>query len=319
MNSISNNQECIIVTHSTRAHLGLVVAIILWGSSFIALKVVVNDMPAMIVVFLRMLVASVTFLVLWVWFRPKISYQAGDWKYFLGMAIFEPCLYFLFEAKALQYTSAGQAGMVTALLPLMVAVAAFLLFKERNTIKQWLGFMVALAGVLWMSLSTVDSDQAPNALLGNFLEFMAMVTAVGYTLFVKHLVTRYNPFVVTAVQSFAGAIFFFPLAMMSDWPAQISFSSIANIVYLGLVITLGAYGLYNFALQHLKTSTAAIYINFLPVTTLIFSMMLLNEQLVMQQWLAIGVIFVGVWLSREPKHSGKKDAPEDGIPPAVTG
>jgi drug/metabolite transporter (DMT)-like permease len=297
-----------------RAHLALLVSMTLWGSSFIALKIAVTDMPPMIVVFLRMLVGTVAFLVLAIWLRPKISYQAGDWKYLLGMALFEPCLYFLFEAKALQYTSAGQAGMVTALLPLMVAVAAFFIFKERNTKKQWLGFLIALGGVLWMSLKANESDQASNALLGNFLEFIAMVMAVGYTLLIKQLVQRYNAFVLTAMQSTVGTIFFFPLAYGSQWPEQVSLSSVGIIVYLGLVITLGAYGLYNYSLQYVKTATAAGYVNLLPVTSLLFSMLLLGERLVLQQWLAIGVIFIGVYFSREPKSFTVKE-----IPPAVTG
>lgn len=302
------------MSDTLRAHVSLLVAMTLWGSSFIALKIAVTDMPPMIVVFLRMLVASVTFIVLAIWLRPRIQYQQGDWKYLLGMAFFEPCLYFLFEAKALQYTSAGQAGMVTSLLPLMVAVAAFFIFKERNTIKQWLGFLIALGGVLWMSLSTQESDQASNALLGNFLELMAMATAVGYTLLVKHLVQRYNAFVLTALQSFMGAIFFLPWALMSDWPTQVALSTVGMIVYLGLVVTLGAYGLYNYSLQFVKTATAAGYVNLLPVTTLLFSMLLLGERLVIQQWLAIIIIFIGVYFSREPKVLKDKD-----IPPAVTG
>jgi drug/metabolite transporter (DMT)-like permease len=302
------------MSNTLRAHFALLIAMILWGSSFIALKIAVTDMPPMIVVFLRMLVGSIAFLVLAIWLRPRIQYQTGDWKYLLGMAFFEPCLYFLFEAKALQYTSAGQAGMVTALLPLMVAVAAFFIFKERNTVKQWFGFLIALSGVLWMSLTTEESDQASNALLGNFLELMAMVTAVGYTLLVKHLVQRYNAFVLTAMQSFMGAIFFFPLALMSDWPEQVALSSVGMIVYLGLVVTLGAYGLYNYSLKFVKTATAAAYVNLLPVMALLFSMLFLGERLVMVQWLAIGVIFIGVYFSREPKNIVNKE-----IPPAVTG
>jgi len=302
------------MSNIVRAHLALLVSMTLWGSSFIALKIAVTDMPPMIVVFLRMLVGSLAFLVLAIWLRPKITYQRGDWKYLFGMALFEPCLYFLFEAKALQYTSAGQAGMVTALLPLMVAVSAFLIFKERNTKKQWFGFLIALAGVLWMSLKAGESDQAPNALLGNFLEFIAMIMAVGYTLLIKHLVQRYNAFVLTAIQSLVGAVFFFPLAYFSQWPEQVSLSSISMIVYLGLVITLGAYGLYNYSLQYVKTATAAGYVNLLPVMSLLFSMLLLGERLVFQQWLAIVVIFIGVYLSREPKTVIEKE-----IPPAVTG
>lgn len=297
-----------------QAHLALILAMTLWGSSFIALKIAVNEMAPMVVVFLRMAIGSTAFLVVWPWLRKSFNYQQGDWKYLLGMALFEPCLYFLFEAQALRFTSAGQAGMVTSMLPLMVAAAAFFFLGERNSLKQWLGFLIAVAGVIWMTLTGEDSAQAPNALLGNFLEFMAMCTAVGYTLLVKHLVKRYPAFILTALQSFIGVIFFFPLALASEWPTQVSLVTISTIVYLGLVITLGAYGLYNFSLAHVKASTAAGYANLLPAMSLIFSMMLLGERLTSTQWIAIAVIFVGVLLSQERKPIIPKE-----VPPSVTG
>ena len=297
-----------------RANLALLLAMALWGSSFIALKVAVNEMAPMIVVFLRMSIGATAFLVMWPWLRHGLRYQTGDWKYLVGMALFEPCLYFIFEAQALRYTSAGQAGMVTSMLPLMVAIAAYFFLGERNTVKQWIGFVVAVSGVVWMTLTGEDSQQAPNAILGNFLEFMAMVTAVGYTLLVKHLIKRYSAFILTALQSFAGAIFFFPLAMASDWPTQVSLASVAILVYLGLVITLGAYGLYNYSLGYVKASTAAGYANLLPVFSLLFSMLLLGERLTTSQWIAVGIVFFGVYLSQERKPSLPKE-----IPPGVTG
>ncbi|MDX1344109.1 MAG: DMT family transporter [Reinekea sp.] len=297
-----------------RAHLALLLAMLLWGSSFIALKVAVNEMSPMVVVFVRMAIGATAFLVVWPWLRHGFNYQPGDWKFLLGMAFFEPCLYFLFESQALLYTSAGQAGMVTSMLPLMVAIAAFFFLGERNTLKQWVGFGVAVAGVLWMSLTGEDSAQAPNALLGNFLEFMAMVTAVGYTLLVKHLTKRYSAFVLTALQSFVGTVFFLPLALMSEWPAQISLLSVGTLIYLGLVITLGAYGLYNYSLAHVKASTAAGYTNLLPAFSLLFSMLLLGERLTLSQWIAVAIVFIGVYLSQERRPTIPKE-----VPPGVTG
>jgi len=230
------------------------------------------------------------------------------------MVLFEPCLYFIFESQALLYTSAGQAGMVTSMLPLMVAAAAFFLLGERNSLRQWSGFIIAVAGVIWMTLTGENSEQAPNAILGNFLEFLAMVTAVGYTLLIKHLVKRYSAFVLTALQSFAGAIFFLPLALSSSWPEQISTSLVAILIYLGLVVTIGAYGMYNYSLTHLKASTASAYANLLPVLTLLFSMVLLGERLTSTQWIAIGVVIVGVILSQERQPKFPKE-----IPPGITG
>ena len=289
-----------------RSHLALLLAMLLWGSSFIALKLAVNDLSPMIVIFMRMAIGAVAFLTVWPWLRHGFVYQVGDWKYLLGMALFEPCLYFIFEAQALRYTSAGQAGMITAMLPLMVAIAAFFILKERSGWRQWLGFGIAVIGVIWMTLTGEDSEQAPNAL--------AMVSAVGYTLLVKHLTRRYSAFLLTALQSFVGTLFFFPLALASPWPEQISLSTFGLLIYLGLIITLGAYGLYNYSLTHLKATVAAGYTNLLPVFTLLFSMLLLGERLVLSQWLAIGLVFVGVFLSQDRSH---RFPPE--VPPPVTG
>ncbi len=297
-----------------RSHIALLIAMLLWGSSFIALKVAVTELAPMVVVFIRMAIGATAFLVMWPWLRHGINYQAGDWKFLMGMALFEPCLYFMFEAQALQYTSAGQAGMVTSMLPLMVAVTAFFFLGERSSLRQWIGFFIAVSGVIWMTVTGEDSAQAPNAALGNFLEFLAMCMAVGYTLLVKHLISRYSAFVLTALQSFVGTLFFLPLALLSDWPAHISISTLGILLYLGLVVTLGAYGLYNYSMSYVKATTAAGYSNLLPVFSLIFSMLLLGERLVMSQWIAIAIVSIGVGLSQErkPKVSKKK-------PPAVTG
>ncbi|MGX9415972.1 DMT family transporter [Vibrio sp. WJH972] len=291
-----------------KAHLAVFAAVVIWATSFIALKVAVSEVAPMIVIFSRMVLGSLTFLIIWKWINHKIDYQAGDWKLLVGMALFEPCFYFIFEAQAMRYTSAGQAGMVTAMLPLMVAVAAYFLLKERNTPRQWVGLLIAVLGVVWMTLSGTESEQAPNPILGNLLEFGAMVMAVGYTLLIKHLTQRYSAFFLTALQSFAGTIFFLPLALASDWPSQVSSNAVGSIIYLGLIVSLGGYGLYNYSLSYIKASTSAGYVSLLPAFTLIFSMLLLGERLGTIQWITIGVIFFGVILSQERTPSEPKES-----------
>ncbi|MDU1797946.1 MAG: DMT family transporter, partial [Pseudomonas aeruginosa] len=97
----------------------LILAMALWGSSYVVLKVAFRELPPLWVIFGRMALGSLVFLVAWRW-RGRIDYRPGDWKYLLGLAVCEPCLYFLCESFALQYTSAAQVGMITALLPLLV-------------------------------------------------------------------------------------------------------------------------------------------------------------------------------------------------------
>lgn len=312
-----------IQNNQLRAHSALVLAMLIWGSTFMAMKVVITDIAPMVVIFLRMIIGSMVFILVWRWIRHNIEYRQGDWKYLAVMALFEPCLYFIFEGLALKYTSAGQAGMVTAMLPLMVAVGAFIFLKERISKRQSAGFLLAMAGVVWMTLGSVQNEHASNSLLGNFLEFMAMVCAMGYTLMMKHLTERYPAIFLTAIQSFIGAFFFLPLALGSEWPASISIEQWGILLYLGVIVTIGGYGLFNYSLTYVKATVAVAYINLLPAISLIYAMVFLGERMNLEQWIAVAVIFSGVYLSRGgapeavSEEQDNADKVKDDVNPAV--
>ncbi|MGU1949393.1 DMT family transporter [Pseudomonas aeruginosa] len=296
----------------------LILAMALWGSSYVVLKVAFRELPPLWVIFGRMALGSLVFLVAWRW-RGRIDYRPGDWKYLLGLAVCEPCLYFLCESFALQYTSAAQAGMITALLPLLVAVGAWLLLHERIGRMTWIGFGLAVLGSIWLSLAGEPDLHAPQPLLGNFFELLAMLCATGYTLLLKHLSARYSAFALTAMQAFVGTLFFLPLALAcadlpslpsalgwlgrsalarADLPSQPSALGIQAVVYLGVVVTVGAYGLYNFGVGRLPASQASGFINLIPVFTLVFAALFLGETLNGPQMLAAGLVFIGVAISQ---------------------
>ncbi|MEO4048729.1 DMT family transporter [Pseudomonas sp. CAU 1711] len=276
----------------------LVLAMALWGSSFIALKFAFAELPTMWVICARMALGSLVFLLAWRW-RGRLDYRPGDWRYLLAMAACEPCLYFIFEALALQHTSAAQAGMITALLPLLVAVGASLFLRERVALSTWAGFLLAVCGALWLSLVGEADAGAPAPLLGNFYELLAMLCATGYTLLLKLLCERYSPFILTAMQAFVGALFFLPLALAGQsLPSEFGVLGVGAVIYLGLVVTVGAYGLYIFGVSRLPASQASAFTNLIPVFTLIFAALLLGERLAPAQYAAAALVFAGVALSQ---------------------
>ena len=273
-------------------------AMALWGSSFVALKIAFAEISPMWVICGRMVLGSLVFIVAWRW-RGRLEYRAGDWKYLLGLAVCEPCLYFIFEALALQNTSASQAGMITALMPLLVAVGAYLFLRERINRMSLAGFLIAVAGAVWLSLAGAADEHAPNPLLGNFFEFLAMLCAMGYTLILKHLSQRYSAFLMTAMQAFVGAPFFLVLAWsMEPVPTAISAQGWAAVIYLGVLVTVGAYGLFNFAVSRLPASQASAFINLIPLFTLLIAVLMLGESLNGEQIGAAIVVFTGVALSQ---------------------
>jgi drug/metabolite transporter (DMT)-like permease len=279
------------------------VATCLWGSSFVALKAAIDVYPPAFVIFFRMLITLIVCLCLWRWIK-RFNYQKGDWKWLLVMSLAEPCLYFLFEGHALQYTSASQAGVIVSCLPLLVAVLAFFLIQEKLSKQIVVGFSLCITGSVLLSLLSPQTDHAPNALLGNTFEFLAMACASVYVVSTKHLLYRYSALSLIALQGFAGTIFFAPFLFFIEWPQQHDFNALMNIVYLGTAVTLGAYATYNYALARTSVLMAAAYSNLVPIFALLLSAVLLNEVLTFWQWLSIFIVFTGILVSQS--HSSVK-------------
>jgi len=279
--------------------ISLIFAMFIWGSSFIALKSAMQDLGEYSVIFFRMLVASLCFIYFIKDFL-KYKFTSNDIKLIILLAIFEPCLYFIFEAKALLLTSASQAGMITSLMPILTAMAAGYFLKEIITKQLIFGSLIATVGAIWLSLQATTTLSAPNPILGNFLEFCAMICAAGYTIVARYLADKFSALFITAVQAFIGTIFFFPLFLFEYFTIGLNFTNdvIGYILYLGIIVTLAGYGLYNYALTKIDASKASMFIYLIPIFTLLLAFKILDETLSLTEFIACGIILLGVIISQ---------------------
>jgi len=280
--------------------IALVGAMVLWASSFIALKYAFMSYDPMVVIFARMAIALLFVLLFFSRTFRGLDITRSDAKYLSLMALFEPCLYFIFEAEALTYTTASQAGMITALLPVMVAVGAWFWIGEKITRRIIVGGLLAFSGAVWLSLWGEASTYAPDPLYGNFMEFLAMVMAVGYTLTLKHLSKRFKPLFLTAFQALIGSLFFVPFLLLESvkLPTEFPAAPSLAVLYLGVAVSFGAYGLYNYGVSSIPASEASLYINLIPVFAVILAYVLLDEKFGWNEVLGGSVILLGVWIAQ---------------------
>jgi drug/metabolite transporter (DMT)-like permease len=284
----------------------LLTAMFLWGSSFVAMKFAMASLHPLLVVWARMVIASICFLP----FLPSFSRLAIGRRHLLpllALGICEPCLYFLFETAALKLTSASQASLITTMLPLLVAVAAGIFLGERISARIVTGLLVAAAGAVWLSLAAAVSEHAPNPVLGNFLEFLAMVTATGYIILLKKLSADLPPLFLTAMQSFIGAVFFLlvVLIMGTPIPTNLDMEVIFSLVYLGVFVSVGAYSLYNFGVSRVPANQAAAFINMIPLWAVLLGVLLLGERFTLWQFAAGALIFIGVMITQDLKSASR--------------
>ncbi len=293
-----------ITSHGRLAAIAsLMAAMILWSTSFVVIKAAITSLDPFVLVFGRMLVASICFLPVWIVNRRQWRLVPGSLACLAFMSICEPCLYFICEVKALVYTTASQAGMITAMLPVMVALGAYLFLQERLTNRTILGFVLAIGGAFWLSAVSRATDTAPSPVLGNFLEFLAMICATGYILAAKRLSSHYgySPWFLTAIQAFVGCVFYLPLLWLPSTlvPHSLDWPQLLAVIYLGAFVTIGAYGCYNFGISRVPVSQASIFINLIPVFTLIMGWIFLHERFTPYQYAAAILIFAGIYLGQE--------------------
>ena len=279
--------------------LAMIAITLLWGGSFTMIKLALAHYHVFVVTFSRMIIAAALFALCWRKLR-RVRVLRCDIPPMLGMILCEPCLFFTFEAYALYNTTASQAGMIVALTPMIIAVAAFLLLKERPGPLVWIGFAVAIAGVMILSYDATASAEAPNPILGNFLEGLAMAAAAGFVICLKKLKGSYPPIFLAATQAFGGCIFFlFTLLLPGvSWPDTWPLAPTLAIGYLGVLITFLGISLYNYGLSGLPATRSAGLLNLVSVSAVIFGVIFLDERLTALQWAACGLVLLGVFISR---------------------
>lgn len=296
---------------NARALAYLAGAVLFWGTSFAVTKSAYAALPPMTVVWLRMTIATIAFLPL-LRLVKKPDYQPGDWKWLGLAALFLPCAYFLLEGFALRFTTSSQAGVVSAVMPLIVAVSGWVVLRERPAQRTAIAVVISILGVAALSLGGTTQASAPNPMLGNLLEFGAMFAAAGATLTISRLSSRYDPLLITGLQMAAGCVFFAPLALASgpiDWVA-VPAAAWAAVAYLGVACGLAAFGLYNSGLRLLPAARAALTINLVPAVALVSGWLALGETM---SWLQVAacVLIVGAVVYAEARpavHMGKTEA-----------
>lgn len=280
--------------------LAVVGAVLLWGASFSSMRIALVDLHPMSVMWLRMIIALACILPLYRTVSLS-AYRKGDWKLLLAAVIFQPCLYFWLESAALSLTSSAQAGIISASVPLLVAVAAWMILKEPLSTRVVAGLLLSVAGVAVLTLAGQATESAPSPLLGNSMEFLAMVCAAANMIIIRILGRRYDAWTLTVMQVVTGCLFFSPgIAHLMDVPAgTFEPDLILILVFLGAGVTLGAFSLYNWAITRMPASTASAHINLIPLVAVGCGFVFLGETMNLVQMAAACVVLFSVLMTQK--------------------
>lgn len=275
-----------VVSEDFLTYTALIFAILFWGLSFVAIKIVLTSFAPFVYVFLRFSLASCFFL-LYMLRRgfPSLSFKFH--KKLILIALFEPGLYFTFETIGLTYTTASKASIIIAMIPVVVMIVAHFTLGERISRKHLFGILLSFVGIIILVAGDPHfSWSLHGSFGGDLLIFAAVISTAFYMILVRDLGQSIPSFEITSFQILYGTLFFTPFFIIqlpqTQW-SEISLESIAAILFLTIFATIGGFLCYNYVLSKISASRAAVFQNGTPVVTAVAAWIVLGESLTLLQ------------------------------------
>jgi drug/metabolite transporter (DMT)-like permease len=278
----------------------VILAEIFWGFTFVVFKYANVSFRPISIVFFRLSVSIFFLFGFALLFKRLNRIRRKDQKWLLLLALMEPFFYFLGEAYGLTRVTATTGAIIISTIPLIIPFASFYLFKERLTPMNYLGLVISFGGVLLVVLNRSGGLVADWK--GVLLMFMAVFSAVGYTMVVKKLADDYTPITITAYQGLYGLVMFIPLFLIIELPhldfSLVNTSSLLAVGYLGVFGSGICFILITIGIRELGAARANIFGNLIPVVTAIVSFFLLKESMPLLKILGIFIVILGLFLSQ---------------------
>ena len=248
---------------------------IMWATSFPIIKIALESLSAGHLTLLRHVLASLSFLLLMLVKQNRLLPPKKDIPIFMGLGLLGYTIYHTTLNFGEINVSAGTASLIIASAPAFSTIIAYFLLKDKLRALAWLGVLVSFVGVTLIILGENNSFSINGYAL---LVLLAALSSSFYTVLQKPLFTRYSAIEVTAYATWAGTIpmFLFSSGLFTALQ-DVNFSSIAAVIYLGVVPSAIAYTLFAYAVANAKVSRVSSFMYLIPVLSLLFSWLLLSE------------------------------------------
>jgi drug/metabolite transporter (DMT)-like permease len=279
-------------------YLLLILAVSFWSGNFIVGRAVRGDIPPFALAFWRWAVASLLIG------APALASLKQDWALIrrhwpilmllaaTGVAAFNTLVY-----TGLQYTVAINAFLLQAMMPLLIVVFSYLLFRTPVHQRLAWGTMLCLAGAVTI---IVRGDPAVIAALsfnpGDLLVFLAVAAYAAYSVLLRKR-PPIHPLSFVAVTFALGTLMLLPLYLWETYtvrPISLNRVTLVSIAYVGIFPSIISYLCYNRGVERLGATRAGLFLYLMPIFGSALAVFFLGESFHWFHWAGLLFIVAGL-------------------------
>ena len=280
----------------------LTLAMLCWAGNWVVGRAIHEQIPPFTLNFWRWAAALLLILpVSWPWLREQWPLLVRHWKWVLPMGAIASAIFHSMVYLGLQSTTALNGALIIALVPVVVVMIAAAILGDRIRLRQGLGILVSLAGVVVVIVRGELSVLRTLSFNPGDLWILAAVPAWSlYTVLLKRWPAGLHRLSFLAAMALIGVVLQFPFYAWESATGRhllVTPASLAAIAYVAVLASFLAFVFYNTAMDRTTPAVAGLFHHLLPAFTALLGMVFLGERMGWYHALGVALILLGLYLT----------------------
>lgn len=273
-------------------------AVIFWGTSFIATKFALEELSPVTIVMMRLIIASILLTIIALITRRDFKINLRNHLRILLLALVA-VFHLWIQVTGLNYTSASNTGWIIGTAPIFMAILAFIFLREKLVSLQITGIIIAMFGVLFLvgKGNLLSIDLIENK--GDLLVLSSAFTWGVYSMINKKIALVYSPLMTILYLFIMMAVIIIPFNLDRQIVNNIAHLSVlgwSSVLFLGLFCSGIAYVIWAYSLREMDSAKVGAFLYFEPFITVIAAWLILSETITITMLISGILITVGVIL-----------------------
>jgi len=280
----------------------LILVSFVWAGSFIVVDITTKEMDPIDLGFLRFLVATPLMILIAVVRKKPLLLPKKELPWLVVLGLTGVTLLYLFQFFGIHFTNAPTASVLINTNVIFIAILSGLFLHETLTRRRVAGIVFSFIGVFVIMFSDILKQELTFDnlfFIGGILMLLSAFCWALYSFVGKRLLKTYDEFVITTYAFGFGTLFYIPFVLLHLGPVlqQTSLNGWLAVLYLALTCSLFGYLGWYYALKHIDASKAAVFLNLIPLFTILMSFFL-GTSLTWFFLLGAALILYGVYLAQ---------------------
>ncbi len=285
-----------------KIYLKLLLTAIFWGGTFVAGRLVAQNLGPYSIAFLRFTIASILLLVLTWRIEGKIpKLKKSQILPVILLGIIGIFFYNVMFFKALKIIEASRAALIIATCPIFITVCSAIFLKEKINLVKGLGIAISVCGaIIVISKGNLRSIFEGGLGPGEFYIFCCVLSWVTYSIIGKTVMKSLSPLASVSYSCVIGAIALLVPAFLEGLAQNIISQTALDwlcISYLGIFGTVIGFVWYYQGVERIGPTKAGLFINFVPISAILCAFFILKEPITLSLMTGAVLVISGVYLT----------------------